>query len=53
MDSGLRARRGRAHAKTKPSGRLNGIEILMFGLIALALVDCTVIGLLVANGLGN
>lgn len=53
MDSGLRARRVRVHAKMKPTGRLNGVEMLMFGLIALALVDCAVIGLLVAHGLGN
>ncbi len=52
MESGLRARRTRAHIKLK-AGRLNGVEILMFGLIALALIDCTVIGLLVAHGFGN
>ena len=53
MDSGLRARPGRASVKPKPAPRLNGVEMLMFGLIALALIDCTVIGLLVARGLGN
>src|SRR5438270_352918 len=36
MDSGLRARHGRAQVKSKPAGRLNGVEILMFGLIAMA-----------------
>lgn len=54
MMSGLRARSSRAHVTPKPRGlRLNAVETLMFGLIALALVDCTVIGWLVAFGLGN
>jgi hypothetical protein len=54
MHTGLRARQPRAHCKPRPSaGRLNGIEMLMFGLIALAMVDCTVIGWLVAHGLSN
>jgi len=54
MDSGLHARHVAARTSAKPrSARPNGIEIFMFGLIALALVDCTVIGLLVARGFGN
>lgn len=54
METGLRTRRVRARATSKqPSDRLNAVEILMFGLIALAMVDCTVIGWLVAHGLGN
>jgi hypothetical protein len=53
MDSGLRAP-GRARTSAKPrAARPNGIELFMFGLIALALIDCTVIGLLVARGFGN
>ena len=51
---GPSARRGRARASSKPArDGLNSIEILMFGLIALAMVDCTVIGWLVAHGLTN
>jgi hypothetical protein len=53
MESSLQARRDRVRVKPKLTGRLNGVEILMFGLIALALIDCTVIGLLVAHGFGN
>jgi hypothetical protein len=54
MESGLRARQTRAHSNAKPrSERLNGIEMLMFGLIAMAMVDCTVIGWLIAHGLAN
>lgn len=55
MLSGLRTRRLRARATSKrhPADRLNAVEMLMFGLIALAMVDCTVIGWLVAHGLGN
>ena len=54
MDSGLRARQRPARTSAKPrASRLNGIELFMFGLIALALVDCAVIGLLVARGFGN
>ena len=55
MHLGLRARRPRARAMSKrtPAGRLNSVEILMFGLIALAMIDCSVIGWLVAHGLGN
>jgi hypothetical protein len=53
MESGLHARRTIARAKKQPADRLNGIEMLMFGLIALAMIDCTVIGWLVAHGLGN
>ncbi len=54
MDSGLRARHPDARTSAKPRAtRLNGIELFMFGLIALALVDCTVIGLLVLRGLAN
>ena len=55
MHLGLRARRPRARATSTrtPAGRLNGVEMLMFGLIALAMIDCTVIGWLVAHGLGN
>jgi hypothetical protein len=53
MESGLPARRVRTRATPKQAGRLNAVEMLMFGLIALAMVDCTVIGWLVAHGLGN
>ena len=54
MESGLRARAPRASFKMKPRmERLNSIEMLMFGLIAMAMVDCTVIGWLVAHGLSN
>lgn len=54
MESGLRARTPRASIKAKPrTERLNPIELLMFGLIAMAMVDCTVIGWLVAHGLTN
>ncbi|HEY0393284.1 MAG TPA: hypothetical protein VGD01_02200 [Candidatus Elarobacter sp.] len=54
MHMGLRARQPRAHDKPKLSaGRLNPVEMLMFGLIAMAMVDCTVIGWLVAHGLSN
>jgi hypothetical protein len=54
MESGLRARQPRAHSNGKTRGeRLNGIEMLMFGLIAMAMVDCTVIGWLIAHGLAN
>jgi len=54
MDSGLRARHPHARASAKVRGtRPNGIELFMFGLIALALIDCTVIGLLVARGFAN
>ncbi len=54
MESGLRVPHPHARTAAKPrSGRLNGVELFMFGLIALALVDCAVIGLLVARGFGN
>ena len=54
MESGLRARTPRVPFKAKPrSERLNPIEMLMFGLIAMAMVDCTVLGWLVAHGLSN
>ena len=55
MHLGLRARRPRAQSTSKrtPAGRLNAVEMLMFGLIALAMIDCSVIGWLVAHGLGN
>jgi hypothetical protein len=55
MESGLRARRtsARSTSKRHPADRLNAVELLMFGLIAVALVDCTVIGWLVAHGLSN
>jgi hypothetical protein len=54
MHMGLRARQPRAQAKPKlNAGRLNPVEMLMFGLIAMAMVDCTVIGWLVAHGLSN
>jgi hypothetical protein len=55
MHLGLRARRPRAQSTSKrtTAGRLNAVEMLMFGLIALAMVDCSVIGWLVAHGLGN
>jgi len=56
MHLGLRVPRLRARATSKsrtPAGRLNSVEMLMFGLIALAMVDCSVIGWLVAHGLGN
>ncbi len=54
MESGLRARHSHARISAKPrASRLNGIELFMFGLIAVALIDCTVIGLLVARGFGN
>jgi hypothetical protein len=52
MHIGLPARRGRAELKSKPY-RLNFAETLLLGLIALALVDCGVIGWLVAHGLGG
>jgi hypothetical protein len=52
MESGLRARRMSARSK-QSFGRLNAVEMLMFGLIGVALVDCTVIGWLVAHGLSN
>jgi hypothetical protein len=51
MHFGLPARAHRADFKSKP--RLNGVEVLMLGLIALALVDCGIIGWLVAHGLGG
>jgi hypothetical protein len=54
MESGLRARHNSARTSAKPrASRLNGIELFMFGLIALALVDFAVIGLLIARGFGN
>jgi hypothetical protein len=54
MESGLRARAPRASFEAKPrTERLNPVEMLMFGLIAMAMVDCTVIGWLVAHGLSN
>ncbi len=54
MDSGLRARHASARSSAKPRvARPNGVELFMFGLIAVALIDCTVIGLLVARGFGN
>jgi hypothetical protein len=55
MHLGLRVRRLRARATSKrtPADRLNAVELLMFGLIALAMVDCSLIGWLVAHGLGN
>ncbi|MDB5027899.1 MAG: hypothetical protein JWO66_1588 [Candidatus Eremiobacteraeota bacterium] len=53
MESGLHARRTIARAKKQSADRLNPVEMLMFGLIALAMIDCTVIGWLVAHGLGN
>ena len=53
MESGLRAR-ATARTSAKPrTARPNGIELFMFGLIGLALIDCAVIGLLVARGFGN
>ena len=54
MESGLRARAPRVSFNVKPrTERLNAVEMLMFGLIAMAMVDCTVIGWLVAHGLSN
>jgi hypothetical protein len=54
MESGLRARRVSARPTSKRSGvRLNAVEMLMFGLIGVAMVDCAVIGWLVAHGLSN
>jgi hypothetical protein len=55
MHLGFPARRPRVRATSTrtPAGRLNAAELLMFGLIALAMVDCAVIGWLVAHGLGS
>lgn len=54
MHTALRAAQPRASTKAKPrADRLNGLEMLMFGLIAMAMVDCTVIGWLVAHGFAN
>ena len=55
MHLGFPARRPRVRATSTrtPAGRLNAAEWLMFGLVALAMVDCAVIGWLVAHGLGS
>jgi hypothetical protein len=52
MHFGLQARPARVELKAKPY-RLNGAEMLVLGLIALAVVDCGIIGWLVAHGLGG
>ena len=54
MDSGLPARHVGARTKSKPVfGRFNAIEMLLFGLIGVALVDCAVIVWLVVRGFGD
>jgi hypothetical protein len=55
MDSRLPVRRA-ATARVKSSavfGRFNAIEMLLFGLIGVALIDCGVIVWLVVRGFGD
>jgi len=55
MDSRLPARRATtARVKTSPMfGRFNAIEMLLFGLIGVALIDCGIIVWLVVRGFGD
>jgi hypothetical protein len=54
MDSGLQARRVAVRTKPKPVfARFNAIEMLLFGLIGVALIDCAVIAWLVLRGFGD
>lgn len=54
MDSGLPARRAGTRVKTAVlHGRFNAIEMLLFGLIGVALIDCGIIVWLVVRGFGD
>jgi len=53
MESGLPARRDARVKSTAMLGRFNGIEMLLFGLIGVALIDCGIIVWLVVRGFGD
>jgi hypothetical protein len=55
MDSRLPVRRAAtARVKSSPTfGRFNAVEMLLFGLIGVALIDCAVIVWLVVRGFGD
>lgn len=54
MDSRIPARRASARVKSSGMyGRFNAIEMLLFGLIGVALIDCGIIAWLVVRGFGD
>jgi hypothetical protein len=54
MDSRLPVRRATTRVKSNAVfGRFNAIEMLLFGLIGVALIDCGIIVWLVIRGFGD